>query len=205
MRRTVSAAQAIVDSLIEHGVEIIFGIPGVHTYQLFDALYQRRDKIRFVGTRHEQGAAYMAYGYAKSTGRVGVYTCVPGPGVLNTTAALCTAFAANTPVLCLTSEIPAADIGRGFGILHELPDQLATLRSLTKWAERIDHPTQVPQVLAEAFERMTSGRPGPVAVECPWDTLGTAALTEMSVPRVGVVGRLPALALPPPHLRISPR
>jgi acetolactate synthase I/II/III large subunit len=110
MKRTVSAAQAIVDSLIQFGVDTIFGIPGVHTYKLFDALYERRSEIRFVGARHEQGAAYMAYGYAKSTGRVGVYTCVPGPGVLNTTAALCTAFAANAPVLCLTSEIPAADI-----------------------------------------------------------------------------------------------
>jgi acetolactate synthase-1/2/3 large subunit len=190
MQMLVSAAQAIVDSLIQHGVDVIFGIPGVHTYKLFDALYERRREIRFIGTRHEQGAAYMAYGYAKSTGKVGVYTCVPGPGVLNTTAALCTAYAANAPVLCLTSEIPAADIGRGFGILHELPDQLATLRSLTKWSERIDHPTQVPQILAEAFRRMTSGRPGPVAVECPWDTLSVTALTNMSPPA--------SLADPPP-------
>jgi acetolactate synthase-1/2/3 large subunit len=182
MQKLVSAAQAIVDSLIAHEVDVIFGIPGVHTYKLFDALYERRHEIRFIGSRHEQGAAYMAYGYAKSTGKVGVYTCVPGPGVLNTTAALCTAYAANAPVLCLTSEIPAADIGRGFGILHELPDQLATLRSLTKWSERIDHPTQAPQILAEAFRRMTSGRPGPVAVECPWDTLGVTALTDLSGP-----------------------
>jgi acetolactate synthase I/II/III large subunit len=180
MREIASAAQAIVDSLIEHGVDTLFGIPGVHTYKLFDALYERRREIRFIGARHEQGAAYMAYGYAKSTGKVGVYTCVPGPGVLNTTAALCTAFAANAPVLCLTSEIPAADIGRGFGILHELPDQLATLRSLTKWSERVDHPTQVPRILAEAFRQMTSGRPGPVAVECPWDTLSVTALVDLS-------------------------
>lgn len=181
MRTVKSAAQAIVDSLIAHGVTMIFGIPGVHTYKLFDALYERRREIQFIGTRHEQGAAYMAYGFAKSTGRVGVYTCVPGPGVLNTTAALCTAYAANAPVLCLTSEIPAADMGRGFGILHELPDQLATLRSLTKWSERIDHPTQVSQIMAEAFGKMTGGRPGPVALECPWDTLGLTALTESSV------------------------
>jgi acetolactate synthase I/II/III large subunit len=191
MRKVMSAAQAIVDSLIVHGVKTIFGIPGVHTYKLFDALYERRGEIQFIGTRHEQGAAYMAYGFAKSTGRVGVYTCVPGPGVLNTTAALCTAYAANAPVLCLTSEIPAADIGRGFGILHELPDQLATLRSLTKWAERIDHPTQVAQIMAEAFGKMTSGRPGPVALECPWDTLGLTALTESAV-------RAPASDPPPP-------
>jgi acetolactate synthase-1/2/3 large subunit len=188
--KTVSAAQAIVDSLIQHRVDAIFGIPGAHTYKLFDALYERRREIRFIGTRHEQGAAYMAYGYAKSTGKVGVYTCVPGPGVLNTTAALCTAYAANASVLCLTSEIPASDIGRGFGILHELPDQLATLRSLTKWSARIDHPTQAPQILAEAFRQMTSGRSGPVAIECPWDTLGLTALTDMGT-------RAPASDPPP--------
>jgi acetolactate synthase-1/2/3 large subunit len=184
--RSLSAAQAIVSSLIDHGVDRIFGVPGVHTYHLFDALHERRGEIRFIGTRTEQGGAYMAYGYAKSTGRVGVYTCVPGPGVLNTTSALCTAYAANTPVLCITSEIPAADIGRGYGILHELPDQLATLRSLTKWSERIDHPTQAPGIVAEAFRRMTTGRMGPVALECPWDTLSIRALTE-----------LPALSAPP--------
>ena len=177
--RHLSAAQAIVSSLIDHGVDRIFGVPGVHTYHLFDALHERRAQIRFIGTRTEQGGAYMAYGYAKSTGRVGVYTCVPGPGVLNTTSALCTAYAANAPVLCLTSEIPAADIGRGYGILHELPDQLATLRSLTKWSERIDHPTQAPGIVAEAFRKMTTGRMGPVALECPWDTLSIRALTEL--------------------------
>lgn len=182
--QTLTAAQAIVAALIDHGVDRIFGIPGVHTYDLFDALYERRDEIRFMGTRHEQGAAYMAYGYAKATGRVGVYTCVPGPGVLNTTAALCTAFAANAPVLCITSEIPAAEIGRGHGILHELPDQLATLRTLTKWAERIDHPTQAPRVVAEAFRQMRRGRMGPVALECPWDVLGMSALTESCVPEI---------------------
>jgi acetolactate synthase-1/2/3 large subunit len=135
----LDSAQIIVASLIEQGVDCIFGIPGAHTYKLIDALYERRDRIRFIVTRHEQGAAYMAYGYAKSTGKVGVYTCVPGPGVLNTTAALCTAYAANAPVLCLTSEIPSKEIGRGRGILHELPDQLITLRSLTKAALRINH------------------------------------------------------------------
>ena len=172
---TMTAGQAIVDSLVRNGVERIFGIPGVHTYALFDALYARRNEIRFIGTRHEQGAAYMAYGYAKSSGRMGVYTCVPGPGVLNTTAALCTAYAGNAPVLCVTSEIPAAEIGQGHGILHELPDQLGTLRTLVKWAGRIDHPAAAPRIVNHAVNRMRSGRQGPAAIECPWDTLGQAA------------------------------
>jgi acetolactate synthase-1/2/3 large subunit len=182
MQKVVTAGQAIVECLIRHGVERIFGIPGVHTYHLFDALYERRDEIALVGARHEQGAAYMAFGYAKSTGKIGVYTCVPGPGVLNTTAALCTAYSANAPVLCLTSEIPAAEIGRGHGILHELPDQLALLRGLTKWAKRIDHPTEVPRVFAAAVEQLTTGRVRPVALECPWDTLSLMALVDFATP-----------------------
>jgi acetolactate synthase-1/2/3 large subunit len=176
MQKVVTSGQAIVECLIRNGVDQIFGIPGVHTYHLFDALYERRDEIALIGARHEQGAAYMAFGYAKSTGKLGVYTCVPGPGLLNTTAALCTAYSANAPVLCLTSEIPAADIGRGYGILHELPDQLALLRGLTKWAERIDYPTAVPRIFATAMEQLTTGRIAPVALECPWDTLSRAAL-----------------------------
>src|SRR5437016_4927483 len=123
----------------------------------------------------------MAYGYACSSGRVGAYTCVPGPGVLNTSAALCTAYAANAPVLCLTSEVFSHEIGRGHGILHELPDQLAILRGLTKWSARISHPSEAPRLVARAFEELTSGRRRPVALECPWDTLGQKAQVELDV------------------------
>ena len=104
-------------------------------------------------------------------GRVGVYTVVPGPGFLNTTAALCSAYAANAPVLCITGQIPSQHIGSGAGSLHELPDQLATIRLLTKWAARIDTPEQVPAVMDEAFVQMTTGRQRPVALEIPWDVL----------------------------------
>jgi acetolactate synthase-1/2/3 large subunit len=144
-------------------------------YDFNDALARRADAIRFITTRHEQGAAYMAYGYAKSTGRVGVYTVVPGPGVLNSAAALCTAYGATAPVLCITGNIMSHLMGRGRGQLHELPDQLALLRGLTKWAERIDHPTAAPHVMAEAFRQLASGRIRPVAVETPWDVFGQKA------------------------------
>jgi acetolactate synthase-1/2/3 large subunit len=187
--RVMTSGQGIVDTLIRNGVDTICGIPGAHTYKLFDALYERRDEIRCIGSRHEQGAAYMAYGYAKSSGRIGAYTCVPGPGLLNTTAALSTAYSGNAPVLCVTSEIPSAEIGRGHGILHELPDQLATLRTLTKFAGRIDHPTAAPRVVAEAIRQAISGRTRPVAVECPWDTLGAQALVDVEAT---------ALAMTPP-------
>jgi acetolactate synthase-1/2/3 large subunit len=167
----MTSGQALVKSLINHGVDTVFGLPGVQTYALYDAIHEHQDKLHYVGSRHEQGAAYMAFGYAKSTGRVGVYTVVPGPGVLNTTAALCSAYAANAPVLCLTGQVPSKGIGSGAGHLHELPDQLATLRLLTKWAARIESPEQVPAIINEAFRQLTTGRVRPVAVEVPWDVL----------------------------------
>ncbi|HMD59358.1 MAG TPA: thiamine pyrophosphate-binding protein, partial [Steroidobacteraceae bacterium] len=170
-----STGQAITDSLIAHGVDTLFGIPGAHMYDFNDALAERQAQLRFITTRHEQGAGYMAFGYAKSTGRVGVYTVVPGPGVLNSGAALCTAYGATTPVLCITGNIMARLIGQGRGQLHELPDQLALLRGLTKWSERINHPTEAPAVMAEAFRQLASGRIRPVAVEAPWDVFGMKA------------------------------
>jgi acetolactate synthase-1/2/3 large subunit len=163
-------------SLVAHGVDTVFGIPGAHMYDFNDALYEQRHKLRFIHTRHEQGAGYMAYGYAKSSGKPGVYTVVPGPGVLNSGAALCTAYGANSPVMCVTGNIMADLIGRGRGQLHELPDQLATLKGLTKSAERINYPSEVSPIMARAFNRMLSGRQGPVAVEAPWDVFGIKAV-----------------------------
>lgn len=173
--RQMTTAQVIADRLIAHGVDTLFGIPGVHMYDFIDACWEVRDKLRFISTRHEQGAGYMAYGYAKSSGRVGAYTVVPGPGMLNSSAALCTAYGATTPVLCVTGNIMSHLIGSGRGQVHELPDQLATMRGLTKWSERINYPTDAPSVMAEAFRQLQSGRVRPVAVETPWDVVGMKA------------------------------
>src|SRR5262249_52354377 len=134
----VTGGMAIVDALIANGVDTVFGLPGAQLYGLFDALAQRSGKIRTYGARHEQTCGYMAFGYARSTGKPGVYAVVPGPGVLNTAAALCTAQGCNAPVLCITGQVPSAFLDRGRGHLHELPDQLGTLRTLVKWAERIE-------------------------------------------------------------------
>ena len=86
---SLTGAEAIVKSLQQNGVDTIFGLPGGQLDHLFDAIYKTEGKIKLIHSRHEQGAAYMAFGYARSTGRLGVYTVVPGPGLLNTTAALC--------------------------------------------------------------------------------------------------------------------
>ncbi len=171
----MTTGQAIVDALLRHGVDTVFGIPGAHTYDLFDALHAARDRIRFITTRHEQAGGYLAFGYAKASGKAGVFSVVPGPGVLNAGAAMCTALGACTPILCLTADIPAPFIGRGRGILHELPDQLATLKGINKWAARIDHPTAASGAVAEAFRQMRAGRPGPAALATPWNVLGERA------------------------------
>jgi acetolactate synthase I/II/III large subunit len=171
----MTGGEAIVDGLLRHGIDTVFGLPGVQTYGLFDAFSRASNRLRLINARHEQTTAYMALGYACATGRPAAYAVVPGPGVLNTTAALATAWGVNAPVLCLTGQVPSMMIGRGRGQLHELPDQLATLRSLLKWAERIEHPSQASYLTARAFQEMLSGRRGPVALEMPWDQFTATA------------------------------
>ncbi len=162
-----TGGEAIVSGLVAHGVDTVFGLPGAQIYGLFDAFQQAQLKV--IGARHEQACGYMAYGYARSTGKVGVFSVVPGPGVLNAGAALLTAFGSNEPVLCLTGQVPMAFLGKGRGHLHEMPDQLATLRTFVKWAERIEYPANAPALVARAFQEMLSGRRGPVSLEMPWD------------------------------------
>ena len=185
----ISGGEALVQSIIRHGVDTIFGLPGVQTYAVFDALARHEDQIRGFYTRHEQGAAYMAFGYARSTGKPGVYCVVPGPGVLNSTGALCTAWGCNEPVLCLTGQVPSAFIGKRRGHLHELPDQLSTMLALTKWAARVDDSTLTHEVIDRAFREMLSGRRGPVSVEMAWDVM--ARKVEISD------GEAPAALKPP--------
>jgi acetolactate synthase-1/2/3 large subunit len=114
---------------------------------------------------------------------------VPGPGFLNTTAALATAYACNAPVFCLCGQVPLQRIGRGFGLLHELPDQLGIMQRLTKWAARIEAPHEAPRLIPEAFERMRTGRPRPVALEIPMDVLAQEAWLAAEMPRAREVAQ----------------
>ncbi|MFE4079968.1 thiamine pyrophosphate-dependent enzyme [Paenarthrobacter sp. YIM B13468] len=169
-RKTRTAGQAVIDGLRAHGVNTVFGIPGVQSYELFNAL-REEDSIELIGARHEQACAYMALGYAQSTGKTGVFSVVPGPGILNAGAGILTALSTSTPIVCLTSEIPTDYMGRGMGHLHEMPDQLATIKSFAKWAENVLDPALVPSIVDEAFRQAGSGRPGPAVVAVPWDVL----------------------------------
>lgn len=172
---TLTGGEAIVSGLVAHGVDTVFGLPGAQVYGLFDAFHQAQLKV--IGARHEQACGYMAFGYARSSGRPGVFSVVPGPGVLNASAALLTAFGCNEPVLCVTGQVPTSFLGKGRGHLHEMPDQLATLRTYVKWAERIEYPGNAPTIVARAFQEMMSGRRGPASVEMPWDVFTRRADT----------------------------
>ena len=183
-----SGGEAIVNGLVAHGVDTVFGLPGAQVYGLFDAFHQAQLKV--IGARHEQACGYMAFGYARSSGRPGVFSVVPGPGVLNAGAAMLTAYGCNEPVLCLTGQVPTAYLGRGRGHLHEMPDQLATLRSFVKWADRIEYPDTAPALVSRAFQEMLSGRRGPVALEMPWDVF---------TQRADVGPSKPFECLPPPQ------
>jgi len=140
------------------------------------------EPIRVVHTRHEQGAGYMALGYALATGKVGVFSVVPGPGLLNATAALATAYALNAKVFCLTGQIPSQAIGRELGLLHEIENQLDIIDALTKWSGRANSPDEVPVLINRAFQEMNSGRPRPVGLEIPMDILPGLLTAELPTP-----------------------
>lgn len=169
--RLMTGGEALVESLAAYGVSTIFGLPGVQLDGAFDALYGASDRLRVIHTRHEQGAAYMADGFARVTGGVGTCLVVPGPGLLNATAALSTAYACNSPVLCVTGQISSDMIEFGRGLLHEIPNQLGMVRSVTKWARRATTPEEIPALVRDAFMELRTGRPRPVEIEIPPDTL----------------------------------
>jgi acetolactate synthase-1/2/3 large subunit len=175
----MTGAQALVQALKNNAIDTVFGLPGVQLDHVFDALHEQRSAVRVLHTRHEQGAAYMAYGYAQSTGRPGACLVVPGPGLLNTATALCTAHASNAPVLALAGEISTRYIGRGLGILHELSDPAGMLAPVTKFQVLADSPGRVPLAMNDALRHATSGRCGPVLFRIPDDV--TAQRGEVSI------------------------
>lgn len=186
----MTGGEAIIKSLRANGVDTVFGLPGGQLDFLFDAMYKEGKDLRLIHTRHEQGTAYMAYGYAKSTGKVGVCTVVPGPGLLNAAGALCTAWSNYAPVLCISGQIPSTAIGKGYGDLHEIDDQLGMISHITKWAAPIDHPAQAPVQIEEAFKQLTTGFPRPVEVEMPMDIMALQA-------EVDVLPQVTGYAKPP--------
>jgi thiamine pyrophosphate-dependent acetolactate synthase large subunit-like protein len=149
---------------------VVFGIPGVHTLDIYDALYDQ-PQIRHIVARHEQGAAFMADGYARASGKVGVALVITGPGVTNASTAVGGAYADGSPLLLISSEVDSRQ--RGKGNLHELKDQLGMMQAITLWNARAESVAQIPSCVHEALQRIAAGWPGPVHVEISTDVLAS--------------------------------
>lgn len=180
----VSGGDAVVAALQAHGIDTLYCLPGVQSDHLFNAIFDS-GAIRPIHTRHEQGAAYMALGAAMATGKPAVCSIVPGVGFLNASAALCTAWSVNAKVLAIVGQNPVATIGKGFGLLHEIPDQLAIMSQFTKWSSRIESPQEAPGKVAAAFQALHSGRARPVGLEIPVDMLANRAEVSPVAPLAG--------------------
>ena len=154
----MTGGQILMKSLYLEGVRRIFGLPGVQVYHAMDALYDEPG-IQFITTRHEQAAGYMADGYARATGDVGTCLVVPGPGLLNASAAIGTAYASSSPVLVVSGQIQRELIGVNRGMLHEVDDQLEAIKQVTKWARRILDPAEIPDAVHQAFFQLTDRSP----------------------------------------------
>jgi acetolactate synthase-1/2/3 large subunit len=187
----MTTAEAVVATLIGNGLDTVYALPGVQNDLLFEALFKFSDRLRTIHTRHEQGSAYMALGAALATGKPQAYAVVPGPGLLNSSAALLTAYSMNAPILALVGQIPLTEIGKGLGYLHEMRDQTGLLARLVDHTALIRKPEQASRLTAQALRAMQTGRPGPAALECAMDVWGQSAQVALAAP------------LPPPKPKID--
>lgn len=195
-----TVGERLVELLDARGIEMVFGIPGVHTIELYRGL--AGSKIRHVTPRHEQAAGFMADGYARATGKPGVAFLITGPGITNAITALAQARADSVPVLAISGVNARTTLGRGLGCLHELPDQRATMASVCLSSERIEEPRDLGPALDRAFALFASGRPGPVHIEIPTDVMALSSVEATTdaassagppQPDAGVVARAAAL------------
>jgi thiamine pyrophosphate-dependent acetolactate synthase large subunit-like protein len=169
----------VVAALAAEQVRHVFGIPGIHNLAVYDALL-RQEAITHILARHEQGAGFMADGYARASGRPGVILVTTGPGATNALTPLVEAQAGSQPLLLLMSDIPRELVGRGLGALHEVPDQIACFRPVSRWAEALTEGRDIPGAIQGAFHLFRTGRPGPVALSIPTDLLGAPVAARLT-------------------------
>ncbi len=177
MGERMKGGQAAIRALESQGVDVVFGIPGVHTLEIYDALVD--SSIRHILARHEQGAGFMADGYARASGRPGVAVIITGPGITNVMTAIGEAYTDSSPVLVLSSNVEQEWAGKMLGHLHDLSDQLGVMGAVTKWNARATTVNEIPNLVANAFLEMKSGRPRPTHVEVPLDVLSAFGEAEM--------------------------
>ncbi|MCF8511239.1 MAG: 5-guanidino-2-oxopentanoate decarboxylase [Rhodobacteraceae bacterium] len=179
----------LVEGLSARGVEVMFGIPGVHTVEMYRGL--SGSPVRHVTARHEQGCAFMADGYARASGKPGVALVITGPGLTNALTAMAQAREDSIPMLVISGVNRRGSLGKGWGLLHELPDQQAMVATLCP-TRRIADASQVAETLDWAFATMSTGRPGPVHIEVPTDVMPMECpalpAPKMPVPRAAAPG-----------------
>lgn len=177
MIRRLRGGQAAIESLAEQGVDTIFGIPGIHTLEIYDALVD--SPIAHILARHEQGAGFMADGYARASGKPGVCTVISGPGVTNVATSVGEAYTDSIPVLVLSANVGKPWVDKMRGQLHDLADQLGVMAAVTKWNARAATVAEIPSLVQIAFSHMLTGRPRPTQIEIPIDVLAEAGDVEI--------------------------
>jgi acetolactate synthase I/II/III large subunit len=169
----LTCGELLVQLLEEYGVELVFGIPGVHTVELYRGLPATH--IRHITPRHEQGAGFMADGYARVSGKPGVCFIITGPGMTNIMTAMGQAYADSIPMLVISSVNRTEQLGMRGGRLHELPSQRGLLAGVTAFSHTLMRPDELPAVLSRAFAIFASARPRPVHIEIPTDVITASA------------------------------
>ncbi|HEU5376602.1 MAG TPA: thiamine pyrophosphate-binding protein [Ktedonobacteraceae bacterium] len=180
-KQSLTGAQAIIATLRAYNVDTIFGIPGVHTLPIYDAI-QQEPGLRHVLARHEQGAGFMADGYARISGRPGVVCTITGPGVTNVATPVADAYADSVPLLVISSSLTRASKNQARGELHGTKNQLGAMESLAGWTRAVEHAEEIPGALHEAFRIMRSGRPRGAYLEVPLDLLDAQVEVEIPTP-----------------------
>src|SRR5689334_15087992 len=158
----ISGSQAVMESLLKEGVEVIFGYPGGAIMPVYDALYDYKKKIRHILVRHEQGAGHAAEGYARLTGRPGVALVTSGPGATNLVTALTDAMLDSVPMVAICGQVAAHLLGTD---AFQEADVMGITTPITKWNYQITKASEIPEVFAKAFHIAGTGRPGPVLID----------------------------------------
>jgi acetolactate synthase I/II/III large subunit len=166
LKKPVRGAEAVILSLLEEGVEELFGYVGGQIMPIYDALYDYRDRLKHILTRHEQGAIHAAQGYARVTGKAGVCFATSGPGATNIITGLADAQLDSTPLVCITGQVPSPLLGTD---AFQEQDIISISMPITKWNFQITKPEEIAPVIAKAFYTAKSGRPGPVLVDITKD------------------------------------
>src|SRR6267154_729514 len=160
--KRMTGSQAVMESLLQEGVDVIFGYPGGAIMPVYDALYDYRNKIRHILVRHEQGAGHAAEGYARMTGRPGVALVTSGPGATNLVTAITDAMLDSVPMVCITGQVASSLLGTD---AFQEADIVGITTPITKWNYQITKASEIPEIFAKAFHIAQTGRPGPVLID----------------------------------------